>query len=613
MKQFGNINHIIRSVIGAGEILLIVPPFASVYDSALGPHILQTLASQKGYKTDILYLNMLLARMIGLDHYEEIHDAPQFWMLGERFFSRSAHGLPPLGKDAASCADEAMAISGTRTHPEIPYETHHRFDLETYLRSEEMCKSFIDEVIPVLIGMNYKIIGCSNSMMGHTNCGTALINGIKKHAPGTVTIMGGGKCKEEMAEGMASLSPHIDYIFSGESENAFLDFLDSYSKGKLPSRRIITGKPLDSLDKLPLADYRIFFEQYDRFIGDRNKDRIRIWHETSRGCWWAEKAKCTFCSEHPISHRQKSVDKVVHEIKEIKSAIGDQLLYMADSIMPHSYHRELLPLLNKKDEYPPLTYQLRTTVEVNGLINLKNARILAVLPGIETFSTHLLKLMSKGVTGGQNLLFLRNATCAGITVSWFLLWGFPGETLEDYQDILRLLPLIRHLQPPLDFRPIRFARFSPYLYDREKFNLTDVKPWAVYDKVYPQWTRLDKLAPYYSCRYPFPLSQDPGIIRDIRRQVTIWENTWRKTELVMKPFMDAYVIYDNRDIHEKPKTHILDHWQAKEIMTGHANDGSDTLNWAIEEKLGVVIDSRYVPLVTAPPELLLTFEENEHA
>jgi ribosomal peptide maturation radical SAM protein 1 len=613
MKQLGNIRADILSVVGNGEILIIVPPFGSIYDSALGPHILQTLAREKGYETDILYLNMLLARVIGLEHYEEIHDAPQFWMLGERFFARSAHGLPPLGKNAAACADEAMAISGGKTNPVIPYETIHRFDLETYLGTEQICIAFIDEVISVITSLNYKIIGCANSMMGHTNCGVALINGIKKNAPGTITIMGGGKCKDEMAEGLASLSADIDYIFSGESENAFLNFLNDYSAGKRPSQRIITGKPLSRLDTLPLGDYTVFFKQYYRFIGDINRERIRIWHETSRGCWWAEKSKCTFCSEHPISHRQKSIDKVVREIKEIKDSIGDQLLYMADSIMPLSYHRELLPVLDKQEQFPPLTYQLRTTIGLKGLVNLKNARILAVLPGIETFSSHLLKLMSKGVSGSQNLLFLRNATSVGIIASWFLLWGFPGDKLADYEEVLELLPLIRHLQPPLDFRPIRFARFSPYLYNQQKYKMTDVKPWAVFDKVYPHWAQLENLAPYYSCRYPCQLSENPDIIREIGNQVTIWEKTWKNTKLAMKPFMDAFAIYDNRDIHTKAKTHILDYPQAREIMTGHVNNGSENLKWAVEEKLGAVIDSRYVPLVTAPPGLLLAFEEKEQA
>lgn len=611
-QQLINIKESIHSIIGKGEILLIIPPFGSIYDSALGPHILQTLAREKGYETDLLYLNMPLASLIGLEQYEEIHNAPQFWMIGERLFARSAYGLPPLGKQPGACPDEPLAISGCKTNPKIRYKTRHRFDLGVYLRIEQICNAFLDEVISVITDFNYKIIGCANSMMGQTNCCVAILNGIKKYSPGTVTIMGGGRCKDEMAEGIASLSKDIDYTFSGESEKTFLNFLADYSTGKLPLQRIIPGEPPDHLDTLPLGDYEIFFKQYAHFIGTVNRERIRIWHETGRGCWWAERSKCTFCCEHPVSHRQKSIKKVVREIKSIKDKIGDKVLYMSDSIMPRSYHRELLPVLDKKEEFPPLTYQLRTTVDLQGLVNIKNAKILAVLPGIETFSSHLLKLMNKGVTAGQNLLFLRNATSVGVSASWFLLWGFPGGTLADYEEVLQLLPLIRHLQPPLDFRPIRFARFSPYLSNQKKYDITNVKPWAVFDSVYPEWADGEKLAPYYSCEYPSELSKNPGIISEMGRQVSIWTKTWKSTNLVMRPFLDAFAIYDNRDIHKKAKTHVVDYEQAKEIMTGHVYDDSENLSenlkWAAAEKLGAVVDSRYIPLVTASPGLLLTFE-----
>jgi hypothetical protein len=36
--------------------------------------------------------------------------------------------------------------------------------------------------------------------------------------------------------------------------------------------------------------------------------------------------------------------------------------------------------------------------------------------------------------------------------------------------------------------------------------------------------------------------------------------------------------------------------------------------WALENKIGVVVDDWYVPLATADPELLLTFEDgNRHS
>ena len=106
------------------------------------------------------------------------------------------------------------------------YDNHYHFDLDEYLRTEQICTSFIDEVVTVFTSLDYKIIGCT-AMMGQTNCSIALLTGIKKHCPDTITIIGGSNCEGEMAEGIASLSDDVDYIFSGESETTFLDFLQT--------------------------------------------------------------------------------------------------------------------------------------------------------------------------------------------------------------------------------------------------------------------------------------------------------------------------------------------------------------------------------------------------
>ena len=64
------------------------------------------------------------------------------------------------------------------------------------------------------------------------------------------------------------------------------------------------------------------------------------------------------------------------------------------------------------------------------------------------------------------------------------------------------------------------------------------------------------------------------------------------------------------DIHPKAKTHFLDYQQAKETMAYCEYQGGETQKWAVKQKLGVVLDAWYVPLVTASPELLLEFESH---
>jgi len=617
MQRFDDLKEKIHAVAGDGEILLLVPPFVSLYGTILGPHLLQTLAKEKGYKVDLLYLTVLLAPIIGLEDYERICTAPQYWMLGERLFARSAYGLPVMGRNPDRCTSEAMSLRGDMDLPEVTYESNQNFDLDKYIEMEETCAAFIEETIEIIAGLNYKIIGLACSMNGQAACSMTLINGIKKRSPQTVIIIGGGRCKDEMADGVASLSPNIDYIFSNESEKTFIDFLDGFYAGKRPDTRIIRGKPFMEMDTLPLPDFGIYLDQYQRFIGDTNQDRIRIWFESSRGCWWGEIAKCTFCCEHPTLYKQKSIHRIVNELKKIKETTGDKLIYMTDSIMPYSYLNELFPVLAEEENaplLPSLTYQLRAILDLKQLMALKKAKVQAVLPGIESFSTYLLKSMSKGVSGSQNLLFLRNAASVGIFASWFLIWGFPGDRVSDYEEQLELLPLISHLQAPLDFSGMRYGRFSPYYNNQEKYGLTNIRSWAVFNDIYPDWADRKNLDSYYAFNFESESIANPDVIRRISAYIAVWQKKWRNTRLAMGRFMDAYVIIDTRDIHENPKTLVVDYLQAQEIMTVHPYNeetASDHLKWALQEKLGVVLDSRYIPIVTAAPELLMEFQEKQ--
>jgi ribosomal peptide maturation radical SAM protein 1 len=607
-KLIKKIKKHILSVLNGGDILIIIPPMGSIKDVCLGPHILQVLAKENGYKTDILYLNILLASILGVEIYESIYFAPESWKLAERLFYRSAYGLQPPKKIPEQRINES--IESVQSYPTRSYTPIRTFDPDLYQTVEQTCKTFIDEVIPVISEMGYKIVGCSSSMMRQTNCSIALLNGIKEYSAQTITIIGGDSCKGPMSEGIASLSKDVDFIFSGESEISFLNFLKDYSLGKLPSHRIIPGKSLDNQDILPLAKYEIFFKQYASFLKDKNSDKLRIWYETSRGCWWAQKSKCAFCSEHHLSYGQKSINKVLRDLEKIKTSYSNPLLYMTDIVIPDSYRRELLPILSQKTDFPSLGYQLRVTLDLKDLVDLKKAKIDVILPGIETFSTHLLKLMNKGTTGSQSLLFLRNATSIGLYANWYLLWGFPGDKLSDYQEVLQILPLIRHLQPPGKFESMVVMRFSPYFNNPQRYNITNIKPWAEFDQIYPDWTQREKLAIYFQCEFPSEAYQNQKIIEEIAQQVEIWQKTWKNTTLAMGHFMDAFAIYDNRDIHNQAKTHILDYQQAKEVMTCSIYNESLNRKWAVDEKLGVILDSCYVPLVTASPELLLEFENS---
>lgn len=614
MKLLKDIRESILSLLHKdGDILFIVPPFVTTRTPILGPHILQSIAREHGYKTDILYINLLLASIIGTDLYESISYGQPYRMLGERLFARSAYGLPPLGKSPELCSDPAKSVFGSgRSYPikefEYKYYKTAGFDLDTFLKIEETCFSLVKEVSQTIAALGYKIVGCSSNWE-QNNCCIALIDEIKKIRPGIITPIGGSNCEGQMAEGIASLSDSIDYIFSGESEETFADFLKQYAAGNLPDRRIIVGEPVEDLDNIPLPGFESYFEQIEFFSPGNPPKGIAIAYETNRGCWYN---KCFFCGMNGKrgKFRQKSVKKVVDELEQINAAYPKQGILLIDKLMSPSYQEELLPLLSGRESSLPITCEHRPDTDFHELINLKKAGIDVVKFGIETLSTGLLKLINKGTTASQNILLLRNAAVFGIYIDWNLLYGFPGDKVEYYEEILKLLPLLHHLCPPAVFRHISIDRFSPY-YEKPDASapLNSLRPWKAYQTVYPERADIEKLAYRFIGDYAGAAYENSELIREIAEEVANWKASWRTAKLEMIPFAGAYIVYDSRDP-KKTENHMVDTAQAKEILTPAIYSESESQKWAVEEKLGVVLDSSYIPLITTASDLLLEFEES---
>ncbi len=614
MNYVKDVRERLAAALPGGDILFIVPPFTT-NTPVIGPHILQAIALEKGYQADIAYATMLLASIIGWQFSEQLATAQvaQYWsMITERLFARSAYGLPPLGKSPEACANEALSISGNNApHRRLDYDAE-AFDLDRFWEIEEICAAFVDEVVQAIASLPYTIIGCT-ARMGQMNCSVALLNGIKRLRPDVITLIGGANCQNEMAAGVASLSRSIDYVFSGESEESFAEFLDQYARQQLPVERILYGQPLDTLETQPALDYDSYFAQMRAFLGPDAPKHPFIWYETSRGCWWGQRKKCTFCgrNNHNIAFRQKSPHKVLHDLRALKNRYPDMAVAMTDDIMPASYPRELLPTLAQSQAYPAIAmYYVKANLKLNDLRLLKQARVASIIPGLEALSTGLLHLLNKGVAARQNVYFLRNARAVGLNLTWFMLWGIPGDTVESYAEVLRLLPLIRHFQPPVKFLAVHFERNSAYVADPAAYDITNLHPWAVYDMIYPEWADIDKLASFFTGDYPCAAHEHPELMQQIAGELTRWRDAWKTARLLMLPFADYYMIYDSREPGANATHAVEGEARARAIMTYGPYTESEDQQWAVEQRLGVVVDSWYVPLVTAAPELLAGFEDD---
>ena len=593
-----------------GDALIIVPPFAGLDRPSLAAHLLQACAARSGVRVRVLYASLLLGAEIGEINYEAVCYAPSGALLGERFFAAAAYGLPPFGND-----------SGYQTYFERPTERREgevQVDLAELQRLEPKGRGWADAVGTAVAERGYKVVGCTTTFE-QTAASVALLGRVKRARPRTLTVIGGANCEGEMARGILSLGAPIDYVFSGESEVTFPDFVRQVLSGRRPRRRVVEGRPCMDLDALPTPDFSEFYEQFERLIPDSAlaaNEMILLPYESSRGCWWGEKHHCTFCglNAQTMAHREKSPDRVIEELRLLLDKHPTRKVCVVDNIMPRSYFKTLLPRLAA--EVPGLRafYEEKANLSLDNVLALKEAGVTEIQPGIEALSTPLLKLMDKGVSARQNVALLRYARAAGVNLTWNLLYAFPGDRPEDYEQTLALVPLLRHLAPPGGLSHLSIDRFSPYFDYPERYGITNLRPMRSYASVLPPGADVSKVAYHFVGDYRSGSREATELMDRLTAEVDHWMTLWRSDDealpaLAISPLGDdAFLLVDTRGLEGTEEIQFLSREQAAVALTGAGLGEREEVEWALEAKLVVELDSCFVPLATADPSLLREFE-----
>lgn len=579
-----------------GDALLIVPPFAGTRMPHLGVHVLQACARREGFEVRVLYANLLFASLMGETKYDSLCRSPVQSMFGERLFAAAAYELPHLGKDDFDTF-----------HPD---ETK-GLDLPDLIHWSKYAVSWVNRMGEAISQLDFPVVGCTTTFE-QTAAAIALLSRIKCLTPETITIVGGANCEGEMAEGMISLSNEIDYVFSGESESSFPDFLRACRDHALPSHHIISGEPCTDLDQIPLVDFSEFFAQYRLWMEDSPEERDDLWlcYETSRGCWWGEKRRCTFCglNGNNIGYREKSAEKALADLRVLTACYGTNRVCMADKNMPVSYYETLLPRLPQAIPGLSLLYELKDDFSLEAAEALSKAGVSMMQPEIESLSTACLKLMGKGSTAAQNLNLLRHARSAGMEVNWTILFALPGDTIAEYEKMLEMIPLLRHLQPPAGVSRVSLERFSTYLVKPEEYRITDLRPLPVYDGIFPSCAAVGKLAYHFSASYPSESREARKFMESFEQAIEGWRESWDRDE--EPPALELsdlgsgrYLLRDTRGIPESREMTFITEDKATVAVTGRS-ESEELVEWAKERKLLLEVDGKWIPLITGDPALL---------
>lgn len=540
-----------------GRVALIYMPWGGLSRASIATGILKECAKRNGYGCDVHYLNISFAQQIGIELYTKISESYVF--SPEWFFSCELSGVTGRGGLSTSWND-LSAAGGDQLKEELA-KMLEGSGTSCEALAREAVPQFIERCMQQIDWSVYFAVGFSSSFAQNTAC-LLLAERIRRAHPRVRIMFGGPNLDAEMGFEILKGFECIDYVVHGEAEESFPRLLDNISSGHdydpvsgVSMRKAtelvpgyMTVQPFRDLDKSPVPDYSDYFQQIER-AGLNNKLRISVPFESARGCWWGAKHQCTFCGLNGtgMAFRKKDPGRVYEQLLSITRTYRCLTLNAVDNIMAMEYFTHLLPRIADSGIDFNLFYEIKANVTRSQMKAMRDAGIICIQPGIESLNSRLLRLMRKGVTAIQNVQLLKWCHEFGINPLWNILYGFPGETPEDYKDYPRIFRLLSHLCPPTNMGPVIFERFSPYHFDREKFGLK-LRPQNAYSLVFPQaHLDMERLAYYFDGTWE---GKDDSFeyINPLRPLLEHWQRSWKERSILCyyEKGPDFLTIYDNR-------------------------------------------------------------------
>src|SRR3954451_17228322 len=117
-----------------------------------------------------------------------------------------------------------------------------------------------------------------------------------------------------------------------------------------------------------------------------------------------------------MAFRGKSPNYVLEELGRAAKRYGIRRFSAVDNILEMSYLKTFLPKLIEEGAGYDLFYEIKANLTPEQIKLLSEAGVRSVQPGIESLNSHVLDLMSKGITGIRNVNTLRWMRYYGIFV-----------------------------------------------------------------------------------------------------------------------------------------------------------------------------------------------------
>ncbi len=327
---------------------------------------------------------------------------------------------------------------------------------------------------------------------------------IKEWNPDFPVILGGWH--PSLLPGQTLEAPYIDYVVRGQGEDAMLELVNHIYDGAAPDlisgigfkrdgRIIFTQeRPLRPLASMPPKAYHLAdFDAYERACGRR-------WamYTSSLACPF----NCSYCTNGGVYGRKWNAlepAQFVEETVDLATRYNLEMLWIVDDnfLVDLDRARGIAEGLVRANAN--FTWSVQATTNLVARLSLEDMKLLRraglrqVCQGVDSGSTHVLKLMQKTFQNFESI-YQSAARCidAGIRPSFNIIFAFPGEgpkerreTIDFMLDVCRKFPgaeFWTNIFTPYPGAPI-FARTTELGIETP----TTLEGWADF---FPRYTRL---------------------------------------------------------------------------------------------------------------------------
>ena len=321
---------------------------------------------------------------------------------------------------------------------------------------------------------------------------------IKEIWPEKNIVLGGSRSVNKLGIRILDSFEYIDYIVSGDGEEALLSLASNYNNlnsiSNLTFRKnnlIIENKndSIIDINSIPILDFDSFFNDLNNTSDDIKQyfyyyGRLPI--EISRGCWWNI---CTFCN-HNIQHktyREKNYSKIIEEIDYLSNRykILDFQLN-GNNLIRKDFDLLINGIKNIEKDLTFIVEIRADQLKSDDYRKLKEAGFTIIQTGIESFSKNYLNKMKKGTRVIDNIAVLKFCKENGIINSYNIIVNYPNEEKIDFEETKKNIYHIKSYLDPPNVNNLLIGYGCPIFYNPEDFNIEKFENTEIDKLIFPE-------------------------------------------------------------------------------------------------------------------------------